>query len=104
MPADVPTAAEFLAHYPEFNGAGAQSATPTAYIDAKLAEAAETTNGEVYQTAQQAKYAVMLRAAVLLLHSPHGVKLRAANPDQAMAWEWRLRGMQRAATQGLRVF
>jgi hypothetical protein len=93
-----PSRAEFLGSYPEFNGV-----EPATMIDVKLAEAARRTNARLFQTDQLAADAVMLRAAVLLLSSPHGFKLRSANPDQAFAWEWQLRALQRSATLGLRV-
>jgi hypothetical protein len=96
--ATAPTNAAFLERYPEYNGA------PAALVTARLAEAARRTNEEVFQTDELVTDAVMLRAAVLLLASPHGFKIRAAAPDQAFAWEYTLRQLQRSATQGLRVF
>lgn len=96
--ADAPLRSTFLAAYPEFEGAA------TSLIDLKLAEAARRTNADIFQTAELAQDAVMLRAAVLLLTSPFGFKLRSANPDQAFAWEWQLRQLQRSATMGLRVW
>lgn len=96
--ATAPTRAAFLAEYPEFNTATA------ALIDAKLAAAARRTNADVYQTEDLATDAVMLRAAVLLMRSPFGKRMRQDNPDQVFTWEYELRMMQKAATMGLRVF
>jgi hypothetical protein len=94
--ATVPSRADFLIRFPEYNGAD------TDLIDARLAEAARRTNADIFQTAALAEDAVFLRAACLMLASPHGVKLRALAPDQVFAWEYTLRGLQRAATMGLR--
>lgn len=96
--ATAPSSATFLEHYPEFN------ATPVALINVKLAEAARRTNADIFQSADLAQDAVMLRCAVLLLASPHGHKLRSEKPDQVFAWEFSLRQLQTAATMGLRVF
>jgi hypothetical protein len=96
--ASVPTRASFLESYPEYNGA------PGTLIDAKLAAAARRTNADLFQSTDLAADAVMLRAAVLLLSSPHGHKLRSEKPDQVYAWEFSLRQLQRSATMGIRVF
>lgn len=96
--ATAPSSATFLASYPEFNG------TPVALINVKLAEAARRTNADIFQTTDLANDAVMLRAAVLLLASPHGHKLRSEKPDQVAAWYWQLKELQGSATMGLRVF
>lgn len=98
MAASTPSTADFIARYPEFNGAGAT------LVGQKLAEAARRTSSEVYQTDELTSDAVMVRAAVLLYISPYGSNMRATNPTQAAAWEYQLRSMQRSATQGLRVF
>lgn len=96
--AAVPSNATFLASYPEYNGA------PAALVTAKLTEAARRTNADVYQTGDLAADAVMLRAAVLLTRTSFGYKLRQANPDQVIVWEYELSKLQRSATMGLRVF
>jgi hypothetical protein len=90
--------AAFLESYPEFAGASA------ALVTAKLREAAERTNSTIYQTAPLTAQAVMLRAAILLLRSPYGLKMRANNPDQSLTWEYELRNLQRSGTIGIRVF
>ena len=90
--------ATFLVSYPEFAGA------PTALLTAKLAQAARRTNADVYQTTTLAADAVMLQAAILLLHSPQGRKMRADAPEQFVVWEYELQKAQRSATIGLRVF
>lgn len=86
--------------YPDFNALGVAAG---ALIDAKLAEAARSTDASVFQSAELAQDAVFLRTAVLLLASPKGLEMRKRMPDQAAAWEWRLRSMQRTATMGKRV-
>lgn len=94
----VPTNADFIAQFPEFTSA------PAALVTSALAKAARRTNADVYQTAELAADACMLKAATLLLRSPFGLKLRQANPNQKFTWEFELRDMQRSATIGLRCF
>jgi hypothetical protein len=96
--ASVPTVAAFLENYPEFAQA------TTALVTAKLTDAAARTNADIFQSTALATQAVMLRAAVLLLRSPYGLKMRQNNPDQAYTWEYELKALQRSATQGIRVF
>lgn len=98
MAASVPTAADFVDSYPEFDGSDVD------LVNAKLAEAARRTNDTLYATSALITDAVMLRAAILLLLSPQGRKLRLASPDQIGAWEYQLFQMQRTATAGIRVF
>lgn len=98
-PTPVPSRATFLASFPEFNGV-----QPATLIDTKLALAAARTNADVFESEDLAAEACMLRAAVLLLSSPAGAKMRSENGDQAFAWEFSLRQMQRSATMGKRVF
>lgn len=99
--ATVPSRAAFLAAYPDYNALGVAGGV---FIDAKLAEAARSTDATVFQSAELTQDAVLLRAAVLLLASPKGLEMRKRMPDQAAAWEWRLRAMQRTATMGRRAF
>ena len=96
--ATAPSNAEFLVMYPEFAGA------PTALLTGKIAQAARRTNADVYQSTDLATDAVMLRAAILLLRSPQGRKMRADTPEQFVVWEYELREAQRSATLGIRVF
>jgi len=93
-----PDNATFLASYPEFTGA------PAGVLTLKIAEAARRTNESVYQSAALAQDAVMLQAAILLLRSPSGRKMRTENADQFLTWEYELRKLQRTATIGLRVW
>lgn len=96
--ATAPSNATFLAEYPEFNGIA------SATITAKLAAAARRTNADVFQSTDLTTDAVMLRAAVLLLKSPAGRKMRLNNPEQLIVWEVELRDLQKSAVLGLRVF
>ena len=96
--ATAPAVADFLDNYPEFAQA------TTTLVTAKLADAAARTNADVFQSTALATQAVMLRAAVLLLRSPYGLKMRQNNPDQVYVWEYELKALQRSATQGVRVF
>lgn len=93
-----PTSAQFVEAYPEFAGA------PDALVVIKLAQAARRTNADVYQTADLAADAVMLRAAILLMKTPDARKMRLASPDQIYVWESELRQLQGSATMGLRIF
>jgi hypothetical protein len=93
-----PSNAEFLVSYPEFSGAS------SALLTAKLAEAGSRTNRSMYQTEQLATYATMLSAALLLLRTPAGMKMRTESPDMFLTWEYELKKAQRAATIGVRVF
>jgi hypothetical protein len=96
--AAVPSTADFIDNYPEFAGADDD------LVSVKLAQAARRTNADVYSSLELAADAVMLRAAVLLLKSPGGRKMRLANPDQLFTWQTELRQLQGSATMGLRVF
>jgi hypothetical protein len=96
--ADIPTNESFLLEYPEFEAA------PEDLVTKKLEAAARRTNADVYQTAELANDAVMMRAAILLMRSSHARKMRLASPDQIFVWEGELFAMQRSATMGLRVF
>ncbi len=96
--ASVPSVADFVENYPEFEGA------TEALVTAKLTDAAARTNAAVFQSDALATQAVMLRAAILLLRSPYGMQMRQSNPDQVFVWEYELRNLQRSATCGLRVF
>ncbi len=98
--AAVPSNASFLASYPEFNSIGASQAT---LITVKLTEAARRTNANVFQSTDLAADAVCMRAAILLLASPFGMMMRSEDPEAVFALEWKLRGLQRSATIGLRV-
>lgn len=98
MATPVPVITTFLENYPEFAGA------TTTLTTAKLTEAAARTNSKIYQTAQLTEYAVMLRAAILMLRSPYGLKMRLNNPDQSLTWEYELRNLQRSGAIGIRVF
>lgn len=96
--ATAPTVEAFLTSYPEFTGATEE------LVETKLAEAATRTNAGIFQSTALADQAVMLRAAILLLRSPQGLKMRQSNPDQVFVWEYELRALQRSATCGIRVF
>lgn len=96
--ATAPSNATFIAEYPEFSGA------PAALVTRKLAQAARRTNADVYQSTDLATDAVMFSAAILLLRSPYGMKMRSEDPEQFLTWEYELKKLQRAATIGLRVF
>ena len=93
-----PSNAEFLVSYPEFSGA------PTALLTAKLAEAGARTNRAMYQTEQLATYATMMSAALMLIRTPAGEKMRSESPEMFLTWEYELRKAQRASTIGVRVF
>jgi hypothetical protein len=73
-------------------------------VTTKLTEAAARTNSTIYQSAALTAQAVMLRAAILLLRSPFGLKMRSTNPEQQLTWEYELRSLQRSGTIGIRVF
>ncbi len=98
MPAPVPNRSQFLARYPEFS-----KAEPASLVDAKLAEAARRTNGNIY-TPDQATDAVCLKAAVLLTKSPQARALKLVSDEQAFVWSQELYELQRAATMGMRIF
>lgn len=98
MPTPVPTTNSFLVSFPEFKDASGT------LVAAKLKDAAARTNATVFQSADLAEQAVMLRAAILLLRSPYGLKMRLATPDQMFVWEHELRALQRSGTVGMRVF
>lgn len=90
--------ASFLESYPEFTNAGEK------LLRAKLAEASMRTNVSVFGTPGQATAALMLRTCILLYKSPWARALRQENPDQIGEWSKELRGLQRGATFGQRVF
>jgi hypothetical protein len=96
--ADIVSNATFLEAHPEFSGA------TEALVTNAIARAARRTNATVYQSAELAADAVILRAAVILVLSPYGRKMRSESPEQVLAWEYQLRQLQRQATTGLRVF
>lgn len=96
--AAVPSNATLLAAFPEFNGA------TSALVTQKLTEAARRTRTDSFPSADAAADAVMLRAAILLILSPYGHKMRSENPEQYLAYQMQLRELQRASTMGDRVF
>ncbi len=97
--AAVPSTADFVARFPEFD-------LPVQYqplVEAKLAEAARSTNADVFPTLAQAEDAVMLKAAVLLSESPYAREMRLSDVSGAR-YEYALFRKQRAAVMGRRVF
>lgn len=96
--AAVPSNSSFIAAYPEYLGA------PSADVTSALTRAARRTNADVFATDDLTADAVMLKAAILLLRSKFGYKLRQEQPNTVFGWEIELRQMQGAATMGLRVF
>ena len=96
--ADVVSNAAFLVDYPEFAGA------TEALVTAKIAQAARSTNADVYQSTELCNDAVKLAAAVLLVQSPYGRTMRSEAPEQMLVWDMQLKKLQRRATMGLRVF
>lgn len=97
----LPTRADFLVAYPQFNAIASARAT---LLDLKIAEAARSTSERVYQNAAVWQDAVFLRAAVLLCATPAGAEMRNSNPEAVAYWEFRLSQMKGTATMGVRVF
>lgn len=98
MPAPAPSVASFLADYPEFDDAD------TSLIAAKLAEASHYVNPKVFQDDLKVEYMVKLEAALLLMRSPFGRKMRLEATEQFLVWERELHRRKRTAVIGLRVF
>lgn len=94
----IPSNATFLAFVPQFMGVAAGLVTEM------LTRAARRTNPKIFASLELAEQHVMLLAAELLLCSPAGQAMRAASPDQAFAWAYERRQLQRSATMGVRVF
>ncbi len=97
MAVSVPSRDGFFARFPQFGK------TPVSLIDQVLAEAAERTNEDIYDSATQLE-AVYLQAAVKLSTIPDARTLQLVNEDHAKVWRRELFRLQRAATQGIRVF
>lgn len=89
----MPSAADFLAQYPEFSGAD------EALINAKLQAAALRTSPRAWG----AKYAagVMLRCADLLAKTPDGRASRLMVDDERSIYDADLKSMMRCAALGL---
>ncbi len=98
MATPVPSNATFLAFVPQFMGVA------SALITQMLTRAAKRTNADVFSSTELAEQHVLLLAAELLLCSPAGQAMRSSSPDQAFAWGYERRQLQRSATMGLRVF
>lgn len=93
--ATIPSSADFLVQFPEFEGA------PTALVSAKLADAAGRTDEEVWGGLWS--QGVMYRAADLLAKSPHGRKMMLVSNNGKSIYHEDLQAMIRRVTSGFRV-
>lgn len=94
----IPTVTEFKRRFPEMANAPFDLCTQV------LTDAAAETRDRSYPRYDVAVQACLMKAAVLLLESPYGQKMRLEAPEQMLAYEFRLGRKQRSAMMGLRVF
>jgi hypothetical protein len=103
MAAPTPDLSYFLSRYPEF---GAAATDFPALVSTALAEAAAETSDWTFPTAVAQRDYAMLKAAVLLYHSPYAREMRldGAGAEKIQGLERLLQARGRSSTMGLRVF
>lgn len=103
MAAPTPLLSDFLARYPEFSAAATDFPE---MVTSALAEASSETSDWAFPSDSAQRDYSMMKAAVLLYHSPYAREMRldGSGQEKIQGLERLLRAKGRSATMGLRVF